>query len=106
MHDLYLQKYEPDVHSRRLAGEDVKPQVKYDYYRSVFSTCFNLAFGRPRSDTCSKCDELQIKIDAAENEDEQSLKSSLELHHRKAERFYDKIKADTLRSKQDPTLRY
>ena len=105
MHDLYLQKYEPHVYERKSAGEKVKPQISYDYYRNVFNTCFNLSFGRPRSDTCSKCDELNIKIQAAENDDKKkSLEAELNIHHRKAERFYDEIKTDTIRSKEDPTF--
>ena len=61
--------------------------------------------GGPRSDTCSKCDELNIKIQAAENDDKKkSLEAELNIHHCKAERFYDEIKTDTIRSKEDPTF--
>ena len=96
MHDLYLQKYELQMYRRKLIGERVKPQVSYEYYRNTFNTCFKFSFGKPRSDTCSKFNELNIKIQAAETSDKKKiLTAELELHHRKAERFYDEIKKDT-----------
>ena len=105
MHDMYLQKYEADIHQRRLVGEAMKPQVSYKVYRRIFNTCFNLSFGRPRSNTCATCDELNIKIEAEEKEEEKkSFRASLELHHRKSERFYDEIQKDTKRSKEDPSF--
>ncbi|KAL4100729.1 hypothetical protein QTP88_020763 [Uroleucon formosanum] len=46
---LYIEKYD----------EKNKPQcykVKEGTYRNIFCTKFNLGFGSPQSDTCSKCD--------------------------------------------------
>ncbi|KAL4120051.1 hypothetical protein QTP88_012796 [Uroleucon formosanum] len=46
---LYIEKYD----------EENKPQcykVKEGTYRNIFCTKFNLGFGSPQSDTCSKCD--------------------------------------------------
>ena len=39
------------------AAKEVK-QVSSIMYRSIFCTDFNLGFGSPRSDTCSRCDTL------------------------------------------------
>lgn len=39
--------------------EKNKPQcykVKEETFRNIFCTQFNLGFGNPQSDTCSKCD--------------------------------------------------
>jgi hypothetical protein len=39
-----------------------------DFYNSRFRK-FDLAFGVPIADSCCKCDELKIQIEAAEDED-------------------------------------
>lgn len=36
--------------------------VKQSYFRAVFNQDFNLGFGSPRTDLCSKCLEIQEKI--------------------------------------------
>nr|CAI5843105.1 unnamed protein product [Callosobruchus analis] len=36
--------------------------VSYYYYRQFFHENFNLHFGRPQVDTCTKCEELTLKI--------------------------------------------
>ena len=105
MHELYLEHYEPQIHAEWCLGNKVKPQVGYDYYRNIFNTSFNLAFGRPRSDTCCTCDELNIAIQAAVSDKEKKrLETKLQLHHRKAKRFYEEMKKDTLKSKLDPSF--
>ena len=38
------------------------PQVKYNFYRNFFNTHFNLPFGLPKTNTCAKCDELNVLI--------------------------------------------
>lgn len=37
-------------------------KISYDSYREIFNTKFNIAFGYPRSDTCSFCDEIDVKL--------------------------------------------
>lgn len=78
--------------------------VSYDSYRSVFNTDFNISFGYPRTDTCSFCDEMNIKLESMMNdlksvksqeervEIEESIKkkeTELKLHKLKAQKFYD-----------------
>ncbi|CAH2217170.1 jg12078 [Pararge aegeria aegeria] len=40
--------------------------VSYETYRHIFCTDFNIAFGYPRTDTCSICDEFMAKTKALE----------------------------------------
>nr|CAI5819417.1 unnamed protein product [Callosobruchus analis] len=49
MYNLFCSKY-PDI------------TVSYYYYRQFFHENFNLHFGRPQVDTCTKCEELTLKI--------------------------------------------
>ena len=35
-----------------------KPAVSVSMYRAIFVTDFNLEFGSPRSDTCTRCETL------------------------------------------------
>ena len=47
----------------------------------------------PKSDTCSTCDTLKIRIDSEEDEEKKSqLRLEQELHHRKAKAFQDYMK--------------
>lgn len=53
MHELYLQ-HEPTVYDElKLGGNLPKIQVSYKFYLNRFNTKFNIAFGRPRTDTCT-----------------------------------------------------
>ena len=36
--------------------------VSYESYRTIINGSFNISFGYPRADTCSKCDELIAKL--------------------------------------------
>lgn len=47
--------------------EQPKPEVCYRLYYDIFTTEFNLGFGLPRTDTCSRCDELSLAIKQADN---------------------------------------
>jgi hypothetical protein len=76
-------------------GEDIddddaaqKPQITYDYYNERFNN-FDLAFGKPVVDSCSTCDELELKIAAAEDEDDAAgLRAEWREHKLDAERGY------------------
>jgi hypothetical protein len=57
MWQLYLKKYESDVDIE--SGE--KPLLKYQKYLELF-TDTGFAFGQPKTDTCSVCDELRLEI--------------------------------------------
>jgi hypothetical protein len=78
---------------------ECKENVKYKFFLKYFQQNFNLSFGRPQIDVCSKCEEISTKIkDPHLNEtakrvaiDEQTV------HKRRASKFYKKI--DAIRSK-------
>ena len=63
-----------------------KPQVSSFLYHKIFNEEFNLGFGRPRTDTCARCDELAISIKAAASPEERhGLEQQREEHQKKAE---------------------
>ena len=106
MHSLYVQKHEPEEYLRAQAGMEVKYKVSYDFYYRFFTTNFsNISFGKPRSDTCQKCDILEKKMLEAQTEEEKkSLRIQKDLHLRKAELFYSMLKEKTSLSKADETV--
>ncbi|XP_062866075.1 uncharacterized protein LOC134328780 [Trichomycterus rosablanca] len=56
----------------------------------------NLTFGQPRSDTCSRCDAFFMKLSTVSSEEERKkVLTESELHHRKAEKAYTQLQADT-----------
>ena len=56
---LYLEKHEPEQ------MECLQQKLPY---RNIFNTCFNIGFGRPRSDACTTCDSFAIQIQAENGE--------------------------------------
>lgn len=90
-------------------------RIKYETYRKVFNEHFNIKFGFPRSDTCSKCDELEAKIshlntvlkspETSETERETMSKEKAcavvekALHLKKADVFYQRKTIAKQRSK-------
>ncbi|KAK7167173.1 hypothetical protein R3I94_001543 [Phoxinus phoxinus] len=69
--------------------------AKFWLYRDLFKQQ-NLSFGQPRSDTCAKCDALFSKLTAATTDGERlKISAESELHHRKAEKAYTQLQADT-----------
>ena len=96
MHELYLEKYEPDVAARLGRGEEASPVVTYEYYRQYFNTHFNLSFGVPRTDTCACCDELNVALgDTKDAEEVHRLQQEKQEHLRKAQQFYAELRAST-----------
>ncbi|XP_052424869.1 uncharacterized protein LOC127968042 [Carassius gibelio] len=69
--------------------------AKFWLYRDIFKQQ-NLSFGQPRSDTCAKCDALFSKLVATTTDGERlKITAKSELHHRKAEKAYTQLQADT-----------
>ena len=96
MHELYLKQYEPEEYEKLQRNEAISPLVKYDYYRTYFNTKFNLAFGNPRTDTCTICDELDVKLhDALNGDDKRKVQEEKELHLRQAQQFYTELSTST-----------
>lgn len=105
MHKMYLEKYEPEQYALLQKNEAINPKVKYDFYRKYFAENFRLSFGKPRTDTCSKCDRLAKKLESADNEAERNaLNSEKSLHLKKAETFYEDLREKTKLASEDPTV--
>ena len=66
---LYLHTFEPEERQKYCSDrkKEMRCTVKYSFYKKVFLEEYNLAFGQPRTDTCSQCDRLQSKIDSSED---------------------------------------
>lgn len=76
MHNMFLDLYSINI--------------SYFTYYSIFINEYNLHFGLPKSDTCAKCDTLEQRM-AACNEDKQRnlIKVEKELHQRQADKFHE-----------------
>lgn len=79
MHSLFLEQYHINV--------------PYKIYWGVLKK-YNISFGYPRSDTCSYCDSMELKIKTAmTDEQKQQLRNEKTLHLKKAEAFKEDKKA-------------
>lgn len=102
MHSLFLQEQEPEVFEKLKNNEKVKPNITYEFYNKIFCTNFNYSFGKPRSDTCSMCDLLKIKIEAEVDAIKKSeLKTEHNVHLQKANLFYNNLKEIGILCKND-----
>lgn len=67
--------------------------IKESYFRFIFNTSFNIGFGSPSTDVCSKCLELREKI---KNEKDASIKTVLtteyRIHKLRAKAFFEQLK--------------
>ncbi|CAG9773256.1 unnamed protein product [Ceutorhynchus assimilis] len=105
MYELYLEKYDFDQYSLLKNHQKIKPKVTYDFYYRYFTQNYNLSFGYPRSDTCSSCDVMKIRIEAASTEEERrELTVQKEVHLRKAQAFYDDLKEKSELAVTDPSV--
>ena len=91
MYEIFKEKY-PDVKCSR------------ESYRTIFTTKFNVAFGYPRKDTCSRCDELRAEIDSLqENHEKERVRTEMNDHQANAQVFYDRKSAKGTAAKSDHT---
>lgn len=68
-------------------------KVKESYFRNAFNTKYNVGFGSPLKDTCSRCFELSRKIETANTpEDKQKFITEKRIHSLKAKAFYSLLK--------------
>ena len=108
MYELFLQTHYPEAYIRVKSGaelEKVACQVRFKTYYNYFKDNFNYGFGRPRTDVCGTCAELQVKISTEKNgATRRRLQTELDLHKRKAAAFYNKLKADTTRARNDEKI--
>ncbi|GFS23605.1 vitamin B12-dependent ribonucleotide reductase [Elysia marginata] len=88
--------------------------LSYETYRMILNNKFNISFEYPRSDTCSVCDQINARLtcldsklqsgsgETAALEQERALVlTEKEIHHRKAEVFYNRKKAAREKSSLD-----
>lgn len=74
-------------------------------FRKIFNEHFNLSFHAPISDSCKKCDNLKIKIDAAcSQEEKDQLELQKKLHLSKADAAKDNYTKDKNSAKEDPDV--
>ena len=90
--------------------------VSYESYRTIFNGSFNISFGYPRVDTCSKCVELIAKLshcdsklevtpnDADTLKEKTGLQTEKELHQRKEEIVFARKRAAREKSKADKSI--
>ena len=91
-------------------------QISYEKFRHTFVTKFNIAFGYPRSDTCSTCDEQKASANNVEtaktktcnpeeikklDEELRKLHDQMKLHKLQADWFYKRKIISRNEAKQD-----
>lgn len=93
LHTMFLEKYSDFP-------------ISYHSYRKIFISEYNISFGYPRYDTCSKCDEFTSKEAILKKKIAETVVSSQEslieernkliienkVHKKKAQVFYDRKK--------------
>lgn len=79
--------------------DNFRLNIPYKAYWSIFQT-FDIHFGYPRSDTCSFCDAIQQKLNAAKTPEEKSiLETEKKIHLKQAEAFRNEKKKYILQAK-------
>ena len=87
MYVKFVEQEFPAMH-KLIADGEIEPEklecsITLCYYRRYFKTNFNYGFGRPKTDVCGTCAELQVKITGEKN---------LKVHKKRAETFYAELK--------------
>lgn len=79
--------------------------VSYKFYYSIFKREYDLNFGRPQVDTCSTCEELDVKIKSKFLNGTAKRVSVAEkmVHVKRAKQFYNKMKEISEKVKNDET---
>ena len=78
-----------------------KPKISLYMYRNIFNTEFNLSFGLPRTDTCARCDTLDMALLSCGGEDEMNcLLEERRNHQEKGENGYESKRRDKECTKQ------
>ena len=66
----------------------------YQKYWDIFSKKFNLGFGSPRTDVCSQCESLRLRIKNEQKSNErQKLITEYRIHKLRAKRFYEELRS-------------
>lgn len=74
---------------------DDRLKVKKTFFREIFLRCFNIGFGTPATDACSKCIELseKIKIEKVE-ENKIKLMTEKRVHKLRSNAFFSKLREE------------
>lgn len=68
-------------------ADDLK--VPYSYFYDIFVKDYNLSFGSPAVDKCSKCIQYQLKLESGDT----SVENEYNLHRKRADCFFDMLKS-------------
>ena len=105
MFTMFLSKHYPEYYAEYKAGKDpqkLQCDVKYRYYFNYYKENFNYGFGRPKTDICTVCAELEASIKLSKNVGEKNtLTAKLDLHKRKAKVFYKQLKEKSAAAKKN-----
>ncbi|CAH3967548.1 unnamed protein product [Pieris brassicae] len=69
-------------------------KVKQSFFRQIFNRKYNVGFGSPLKDTCSRCFELKRKIESTNSQEKQIHITQKRLHSLKAKAFCDLLKKE------------
>lgn len=79
----------------------VRPPVSRQWYHQIFLTHFNLRFRVPRVDTCSTCDNLNMRVkNSTDVANKREAETALQLHHRRHECATKAMQYDSKNAKQ------
>lgn len=114
----YESHYTRRENSKRYLPAHLTLQKMYDLYcegretkvsRKLYEKEFhklNLAFKKPKVDTCHKCDVIQMKLAVCENEEERKeIEKEKNTHHLDADKAYKQKDSDKELAKADPTTK-
>lgn len=72
----------------------IKPKVSLFYYRDIFNSEFNLGFGLPRTDTCTRCEALELALLSCSESDMAQLLEERRIHQEMGDAGYKSKKSD------------
>lgn len=76
-------------------SEYLNPNVKLSYFRQIFNNCYNIGFGAPQTDACSKCLELSNKIKSETDFNKKNvLMTEKRVHRLRAKAFFEKLQEE------------
>ena len=102
---MYLEMYEPQEYAKLKARDNANPEITYEFYRTYFNENFNLSFGVPKTDTCGRCDELNVLInDACDPMEKQSFQTEKQVHLHIAQEFCSELRTCTAMVKEDRSI--
>ncbi|CAH1099487.1 unnamed protein product [Psylliodes chrysocephalus] len=106
MYEMLLEKHYPEVLLDAMENErylqKLKCEVKYSFYLQYFRDNYNYTFGRPRSDVCTTCSEMEAKISREKNAAfKRSLETELKVYKTRGKLFYTKMQECLLKAREN-----